>query len=323
MQTFSSVLHRFLITLIAIFFIVQANSAEATVESRAIGNENRIRVINYRPNSVIKFIGHYLYHSIIEFSPDEEIKSITMGTPTAWQILPEGNRIFIKPIEEEATTNMIVITSKRMYFFEMHAEYAEGIQDPNLAFITKFIYPVSVGGGTGAAAVISSSTAPDLAKPGEYNFRYKVSGPAKQIEPLLIFDDGEFTYFRFRDMNAETPAIFMVDAEGGEAIVNYRIFAGYVVVERVTDRFTLRQGRNVICVFNEAYDKKTWGNFDNSVARGLMQNPESAPILKQDSSVGLQPNPNLNSNPETGQIATGQKTQATPSLELDKKVVVQ
>lgn len=226
-------------------------------------------------------MGHYLYHSIIEFAPDEEIKSITMGTPAAWQILPEGNRIFIKPIEEEATTNMIVITSKRMYFFEMHAEYAEGIEDPNLAFITKFIYPVSVGGGAGAASIISTSTAPDLTKATGYNFKYKVSGPARQIEPLLIFDDGEFTYFRFRDMNAETPAIFMVDAEGNEAIVNYRIFAGYVVIERVTDRFTLRQGKNVICVFNEAYDRKTWGNSENTGNRAAIESL---------------PNPMLNNN---------------------------
>jgi type IV secretion system protein VirB9 len=242
---------RFLI--IALLLTSWVGQAEAISISRPIGNESRIKVINYLPNSVIKFLGHYNYHSIIEFSLDEEIKTITMGDSTAWQLNPAGNRIFLKPIGLDATTNMTVITNRRTYFFEMHANYAEDINDPNLAFITKFIYPEAAPSLPGISTATSGGL--DLTRPSQYNFKYKISGKGTNIEPLLIFDDGRFTYFKFKNINADLPSIFIVDQNLNESLINYRISEGYLVVERVTGKFTLRQGKDVICVFNEKKDK--------------------------------------------------------------------
>jgi type IV secretion system protein VirB9 len=224
-------------------------SAIAKGDARPIGGEHRIKIVNYTPNTVFKFVGHYMFQSIIEFGLDEEIDTISMGTPTPWQIVPAGNRIFIKPVQDDATTNMTVITNKRMYFFEMHAEEADDIQDEDLAFILKFIYPED----TTAVQELGGNQGPDLTHPELYNFKYKISGEAKSIEPLQIFDDGEFTYFKFRDINAELPAIFRVDTDSTESLVNYRLADGYVVVERVAEKFTLRHGSSIICVFNEAW----------------------------------------------------------------------
>ena len=132
-----------MLRLLLLFTIVciGAYNANATTVARGMGNENRIKIINYKPNTVFRFTGHYTYQSIIEFSLDEEIDTISMGTPTPWQIIPAGNRIFLKPVEDDATTNMTVITNKRMYFFEMHAEEATDIDDDNLSFVVKFVYP--------------------------------------------------------------------------------------------------------------------------------------------------------------------------------------
>lgn len=221
--------------------------------SRPVGNESRIRVINYVPNSVIRFVGHYNFHSIIEFGSDEEIKTITMGESAGWQLNPAGNRIFLKPVSENATTNMTVITNRRTYFFEMHAEHASGITDSNLAFITKFMYP---DGQLSTPNAVSNTTTSgvDLSKPSQYNFKYTVSGKGTTIEPILIFDDGRFTYFKFKNINADIPTIFIVDQYQNEALINYRVADGYVIVERVSSKFTLRHAKEVICVFNEKYE---------------------------------------------------------------------
>ena len=230
--------------------LIYVDYSYSVTTSRPLGNESRIRVVNYVPNSVIRFVGHYNFHSIIEFGQDEEIKTITMGETSGWQLNPAGNRIFLKPIGDDAVTNMTVITSKRTYFFEMHAEYASSISDSNLAFITKFMYPDGQLGvpnnvGNGATSGL------DLGKPSGYNFRYRISGNAVHIEPLLVFDDGKFTYFKFRDVNADIPSIFLVDSNQNESLINYRVVDGYIVVERVTNKFTLRSGQDAICVFNE------------------------------------------------------------------------
>ncbi|CAG7589273.1 MAG: P-type conjugative transfer protein VirB9 [Candidatus Midichloria sp.] len=251
--------------MIFLAFFLQVMPSKATTVPRGIGNENRIKIINYKPNTVFRFVGHYTYQSIIEFGLDEEIDTISMGTPTPWQIVPAGNRIFLKPVEDDATTNMTVITNKRMYFFEMHAEDATDIDDDNLSFVVKFVYPddgiyssfavnSSNSGASQAIRTLSSYHGPDLTHPELYNFNYKISGKRSDIEPLQIFDDGEFTYFKFRNINAEIPAIFLVDSDNREGIINYRIAGKYVVVERVAAKFTLRHGKSTICVFNESYN---------------------------------------------------------------------
>jgi type IV secretion system protein VirB9 len=239
-----------LLIMLYMSLLLQGSNVFAVSMSRPVGNESRIRVINYVPNTVISFTGHYNYHSIIEFALDEKIETITMGDSTAWQLNPVGNRIFLKPIGLNATTNMTVITNRRTYFFEMHAEHATSISDSSLAFITKFMYP---DGQLGVPNAIghSNSSGIDLSKPTQYNFRYKISGKSRIIDPILVFDDGKFTYFKFRDVNTDIPSIFTVDNNQNEALINYRVSDGYIVVERVTSRFTLRLGKEIMCVFNE------------------------------------------------------------------------
>jgi len=232
--------------------MIFSEAAYAMSTARPLGGEKRIKIVNYTPNTVFKFTGHYLFQSIIEFGINEEIQTISMGTSSPWQLVPSGNRIFIKPIEDDATTNMTVITNKRMYFFEMHAEEAEGVADDNIAFIVKFVYPED--NNFNSLKQVKSTSGPDLTSPDKYNMNYTISGSARDIEPLQVFDDGEFTYMKFRDVNAEIPAIFNIDRKGNEGLVNFRVQHGYIVVERVSKRFTLRHGKDAICIFNEAYD---------------------------------------------------------------------
>lgn len=238
--------------IVAILVILTSSFANAGGIPRPLGGESRIKIINYTPNTVFKFVGHYEFQSIIEFGIDEEIDTISMGTPTPWQMIPAGNRIFLKPVEENATTNMTVITNKRMYFFEMHAEEATGVHDENLNFVIKFVYPEQYNLGVGGPITnAQAQKGPDLTKPEIYNYDYSISGDESDFEPLQVFDDGEFTYLKFRDINAEFPAIFVVDSDGSEGLVNYRQSGGYVVIERVAHRFTLRHGSETICIFNE------------------------------------------------------------------------
>lgn len=233
---------------ITIVFIAQYTNVFAVIKPRPLGEEGRIKVINYRPNQVFHITGHYLYHSIIEFELEETVQTVLMGTPTPWYVEASGNRIYFKPIADDASTNMTVITDKRTYFFEMHATEVENLSDEKVSFIIKFLYP-----GTGISSIqhVRANKGPDLKKPELYNFEYTLSGESYDIEPLQVFDDGEFTYFKFRDTNAELPAIFLVKFDNSEAMINYRITGDYVVVERVAERFTLRHGSETICVFNE------------------------------------------------------------------------
>jgi len=224
----------------------------AAQESSTIAADNRIRTFVYNANEVYSFTGHYRYQSSIELSPDESIQSISVGDSFGWQIVPSGSRIFLKPIDQDATTNMTVVTDKRIYLFELHAEEATDIRDDQMIFSVRFTYPEG-GGVNDSLQLFAKNEVPNIEDTSKenYNFNYTVTG-SRIISPLKIFDDGEFTYLEFRDKNADVPAIFLVDGFGNESLINFRTTGNYIVIERVSSQYTLRHGDDVACVFNES-----------------------------------------------------------------------
>ncbi|MCP5361961.1 MAG: P-type conjugative transfer protein VirB9 [Hyphomicrobiales bacterium] len=225
---------------------------KALQESKSVATDSRIRNYVYRPNEVYIYRGHYRYASSIEFSPDESIQTVTMGDSTGWQIINQGSRLFLKPIEYNADTNMTVYTNKRIYHFELYAEEADNIRDDKLVFIARFFYPNDDDKlYNGMLKRQHYHKPPDIeAFPEKYNFNYSISG-SDIIAPRRIFDDGEFTYFEFDEKNPDIPAFFHVNPDGSEALINFRVNNQYIVVERVSSQFTLRWGSEVACVFNE------------------------------------------------------------------------
>lgn len=235
--------------------------ALALKESRAIASDKRIRTVVYNENEIYKFVGHYDYQSVIEFESDEEVLTVSMGNSVTWQVVPSGNRIFIKPVKQDALTNMTVVTNKRTYHFELHAEVTDSINDPNLIFVLRFIY----GRGAGIAVSNFIDSVPDpMLEPEKYNFDYVLTG-AEDISPIRIFDDGDFTYFEFRDKNAEIPAFFVVHGDGSESLINFRTRGDFIVVERVAAQFTLRHGQDVVCIFNRHMTVRSSGATPRSI----------------------------------------------------------
>ena len=227
-------------------------------ESRPTPTDSRIRVMVYNPNDVFKFTGYYGYQASIELGKDEEVSSISMGDTTSWQIVPSGHRLFIKPMEPDATTNMTLITNKRTYFFELYAQETTDIRDPDLVFNVKFLYPeeeeedhIRSFGSAGP----TGNSEPDLVHPEKFNFYYSISGN-EEVAPIKIVNEGEFTYIQFRDKNMEIPAIFAVDEDLRESMVNFKLDpknSNLIIIEQVFPKLTLRAGKKIVCVFNEAF----------------------------------------------------------------------
>jgi type IV secretion system protein VirB9 len=226
------------------------NIAFASQMPRFLGTEKKFRSFLYNPNEVYRYIGHYTYQGFIEFEQGESIGTISMGNPSLWLFESLGNRLFLKPVGEDGSeTNMTVITSKRVYHFELMAREAKSIADKNLIFVVKFVYPDEKEKNIVEYAKTNLSDEPDLRDLSKYNFNYQYTGE-KSIAPSKVFDNGQFTYFQFSNKNAEIPAIFNVDADGFESLVNYRVSSDYIIVERVGAQFTLRNGSEIVCVYN-------------------------------------------------------------------------
>lgn len=245
-----------IIILICSIILLNMDIAYALRESRPTPTDSRIRIMIYNPDDVFKFIGYYNYQASIELAKDEEVISVSMGDTTSWQVVPAGYRIFIKPIEKDATTNMTLITNKRTYFFELYAEETLDIRDPGMVFNVKFLYPDEEEEEHLQVLAQNGNNTPDLAKPEKLNFLYSLSGH-EEIAPIKIFDDGEYTYMQFRDKNNEIPAIFAVDENLRESMVNFRpdpTNSNLIIIDHVFPKLSLRAGKKITCVFNENFD---------------------------------------------------------------------
>ena len=110
------------------------------------------------------------------------------------------------------------------------------------------------------------------AKPQVINARYSIAEGADSggIVPTLVFDDGRFTYLRFPG-NGELPAVFDVLGDGSEALTNTRMEDDLLVVDRVSRRLTLRAGRAVVGLWNEAFDPDGRPPTDGATVRGVLR----------------------------------------------------
>jgi type IV secretory pathway VirB9-like protein len=82
------------------------------------------------------------------------------------------------------------------------------------------------------------------------NFKYSMVGDQEsQVKPYMVYDDGVSTYFTFN--SSILPDIFVVMPDGSEVFAEYKIFGNEVVVNDTTSQFSLRNNKEVICIFND------------------------------------------------------------------------
>lgn len=258
------------------------NSSRAEILNRntPMPSDTRIKTYVYNPNEIyqIKFMTNY--QSIIELQQGEDVRIITFGNPAGWST-PRliDNQLFMKAVEPGVKTNMIIITDRRKYFFEIMSsdEDSDSVSDAQITQYLQFFYPDlksidippktakvtlnenAMALATGRAIQQYEKRDTDMvANVGEINTKYTYSGNGKGITPVMAFDNGKKTFFRFANNNAVIPVISSIDHMGKETPIRTRISGEYVYVDAVEDKFTLRKGAELVCVFNE--EKGSSGN---------------------------------------------------------------
>ncbi|SAK83229.1 conjugal transfer protein TrbG/VirB9/CagX [Caballeronia fortuita] len=231
--------------------LIPASSFAAKLP-HALVTDDRVKQVPYDPNQVYEVVGTYGYQTSIEFANDEVVKVVSLGDSIAWQTVPYQNRLFIKPVEPNAATNLTVVTDKRTYYFKLTSSKARTTQ----TFLVRFIYPNSASNmnstlGSSAGASRSDAHASNGIDPARLNIDYGTSGDKTAIPLKRAFDDGQFTYFLF-DQNAEIPSFYAVGPDGTESAVSPRREGQFMVVKRTASLFTLRNGTAHLCVQNNA-----------------------------------------------------------------------
>lgn len=224
-----------------------ATPAFAEQAPRAVIQDSRIRTVPFQRDNVVVVHGALGVSTMVAFGDDERIETVAIGDSVGWQAVPDQSKrfLFIKPLEPHAVTNMNVVTRKRIYNFLLRAVDNRA----SVVFKVRFTYPDVEEDQRLLALAKAKAAMPNyralMSRPGT-NFDYTYKGQIT-AKPDFVFDDGIKTYFRF---SGEVPAIFLVNPDRGETLVNYRREGEIIVVDKVAGQFTMRKGDETACVFN-------------------------------------------------------------------------
>lgn len=219
--------------------------AEAT--PRPGRTDARIRDVTYNRDNVTAIDASYGTSTMIQLQSDEKIETLALGDAIAWKVEPnrKGDIIFVKPVEKNAQSNLNVVTTRRVYVFLLRSN-THPVQ--RQTFAVRFRFPDDEADTRLLAAAKERAAYPNLKalNIANANSDYGYKG-ASANKPVTVFDDGTKTWFRFE---GETPAIYIVDGDRNESLVNLRTEGPYVVVDKVAAQWTLRNGQDATCIFN-------------------------------------------------------------------------
>lgn len=207
-----------------------ATPASAQYRPQPAGSDPRLQVVEYRADRVVTLEVAPGYQLALEFAPDERIESVAVGDSGAWMASPtkRGDHLFIKAVQPGTSTNMTVVTDIRTYAFEL-----QPLRGPSslMAYTVRFSYPAAAGIQAEAAAATGPETL------------YRIHGD-RSLRPSGLSDDGLRTYVEWPG-NVAMPAVYAVDRDGREALVNGVVQDGIYVIDGVAERLVFRIDRRV------------------------------------------------------------------------------
>lgn len=139
-----------------------------------------MRVATWTEGQVYRVVTNLTRVTSIEFGEGETIRSIIAGDTAGFQFdgVP-GAGPLPSPVASNVATNITVYTNRRSYYFHV----VEARETPH--YVVQFRYPDAAAPAVNAVAA------------GAPNSNYAVSSQT-EFTPTAVWDDGTFTYFRFR-----------------------------------------------------------------------------------------------------------------------------
>ena len=148
--------------------------------------------------------------------------------------------ILIKPTRPDLVTNLVVNTDRRTYHLELRSAEKTYMASVSWAYASDQLIALRRQNAIAeAAAPVASGV--DLEA---LNFRYSIEGDNAAWRPLRAFDDGRQVFIEFpRGISrGEMPPLWVIGAEGGAELVNYRVQGNHMIVDRLFATAELRLG---------------------------------------------------------------------------------
>jgi type IV secretion system protein VirB9 len=231
----------------SLVLLVLGGTGLAEESPRPVRQDSRIRTVTFQLDNVVMIDGALGVSTMIMFGDDEHIDTVAIGDSVGWQAVPNQSKrfLFIKPLEPDATTNLNVVTTERVYNFILRTVSNRAA----VVYKVRFVFPEQEEDKRLMTLAKARAAMPNykevMASPST-NFDYSYKGN-EVVKPEYVFDDGVKTFFRFA---GDVPGIFVVNPDRSETLANYRREGDVIVVDSVSAQWTMRNGGDTACVFN-------------------------------------------------------------------------
>lgn len=183
------------------------------------------------------------------FSEDEAVWELAANVSIDSATGQDVQHLFIKPAYSKLDSSLIVITDRRVYHFRI-----KSFADTHMAMV-KFIYPhknnvwaKSIEQKAKEAASIETDFV-RISNPELLSFDYKIKYSIfkkPEFLPKRVYDDGQHTYIQIDEivLQKKLPVLFDEKNE----IVNYTVKKNVLVVPKLTNKVTLRLGKEKVTI---------------------------------------------------------------------------
>lgn len=228
-----------------VLLTVLAASVHAEVVPAPGLSDPRIREAPYSADEVYRLVGFVGYQTDLQFEAGESFVGLGAGDIEGLSFVSEDNHLFLKPKAAKVGTNLTILTSRHTY----QVDYSASLEHPDasapVTYVLRFSYPQ-----TKAADSEATKDFADQAQRSR-NIDYWFCGDPS-LQPVAASDDGVHTRLRFAP-RAEQPAVFVLNGDGTESLLNFSMDDGDVILHRVASRFVLRRGALTGCVVNKGF----------------------------------------------------------------------
>ncbi|AMU09118.1 TrbG/VirB9 family P-type conjugative transfer protein [Burkholderia cenocepacia] len=236
-------------------FVAQAVDAHITPDWT---RDARVRKVRYVPDEVVRIIAQRGFATHVELDPTEHILVVAPGDRDGWYVVANrgDHDVYLKPKLAAHDTNLIVRTDRRSYSFDLLVLPLKArFGNAHEMYRVSFVYPDTAASDASIAARLAclqkQLSQPSVVRNAAYSMQ--VMPHAEDIAPSAVWDDGRFTYIRIPN-NRRIPAIFRVEDDDTERVVDKHMDRDVVVVHELARRLVLRLGDEAVGLWNDAFD---------------------------------------------------------------------
>lgn len=195
---------------------------------------NSTMVFAYAPNQLYKIYCRRGFLTDLALHPGEEITYIAGGDTAGWSVsssVVNGvPHLYIKPVVETASTNIIINTTNHTYqlivntsdWYNPMVTWRYDTENAQMNLLRKSKEEKLVTGS------VNTSNIENL------DFNYKVTATGgTSVKPTIVFSDGERTYIKFENARKQYPLFIRENGKRDMNLVNYKIKDGYYIIEKI------------------------------------------------------------------------------------------